>query len=455
LFAFRDQAHVDFTFASSVQGLAVRLQAVMWEKHTPLRRSTVLAAGAVTASAFITLCALAATAWILRVLPRAEAGRFALLVELLYALGVLGSLGQPTLQARLYQQSGAGEFDWGRDLRSTVAITFPAILLAALALAIPYSLTSFEIAIISVGSELFVLISCLSAILAQQQRYAWSSALLRLPNGLLIIPTGLMLVHRSWLNLHFVLSCFLLLLFLTVLLSIWLLRRQLERGRTAITFKQRLPGFTFLVAVVAIIATQRGMIAVAGAVLTPEKIAALAALVVLLRVFDLVGEPTGRVFATEMARDSRAITPAMLAAPWLMAGVLSALLLIALPPAVRHFYAGRYDAALPLLPWLIAAGALRFVEIVPRGFAFYLAATRSIYWFGIVQSMVAIAGLALMVKWTKDYNSRGTVWAAALIAAVRVGASYVFFAHIRTRSDGGRENLEVKGLEIAGQEPPV
>ena len=241
-----------------------------------------------TASALVTICALAATALILRVLPRAEAGRFALLVELLYALGVLGSLGQATLQARLYQQAAPGHFDWWRDLRSTIAITFPAILLAVLAIAIPYSLTSFEIVFICAGSELFVLINCLSAVLAQQQRYAWSSALLRLPNGLLIVPVGLMMIHRSWLNLHFILLCFLFLLFLTVLLSVWLLGRRLERGRAAITLKQRLPGFTFLIAIVAIIATQRGMITVAGAILTPERIAALAALIVLLRVFDLV-----------------------------------------------------------------------------------------------------------------------------------------------------------------------
>jgi hypothetical protein len=425
------------------------------EKHAHLRRSTVLAVGSVTASALVTICALAATALILRVLPRAEAGRFALVVELLYALGVLGSLGQATLQARLYQQAEPGHFDWWRDLRSTIAITFPAILLAVLAIAVPYGLTSFEIVFICAGSELFVLISCLSAVLAQQQQYAWSSALLRLPNGLLIVPVGLMMIHRSWLNLHFILLCFLFLLFLTVLLSVWLLGRRLDRGRAAITLKQRLPGFTFLIAIVAIIATQRGMIAVAGAILTPERIAALAALIVLLRVFDLIGEPAGRVFATEMARDPRAITPALLATPWLLAGILSALLLVALPPAVRHFYAGRYDAALPLLPWLVAAGALRFAEVVPRGFAFYLAPTSSLHWFAAVQSVVAIVGLALMVKWTQDYNLRGTVWAGALIAAMRLVASYIFFAHVRNKSPSGRESLSVEGLEIASEEPPV
>ena len=378
-----------------------------------------------------------------------------MLVELLYALGVLGSLGQATLQARLYQQAAAGHYDWWRDLRSTIAITFPPIVVAVFALAIPYGLTSFEIVVLCVGSELFVLISCLSAVLAQQQRYAWSSALLRLPNGFLIVPVGLMMIHRSWLNLHFILLCFLFLLSLTVLLSVWLLADQLERGHAAITFKQRLPGFTFLIAIVAIIATQRGMIAVAGAILTPERIAALAALIVLLRVFDLVGEPAGRVFATEMARHPRAITPALLATPWLLAVLLSALLLVALPPAVRHFYAGRYDAALPLLPWLVAAGALRFVEVVPRGFAFYLAPTKSLHWFAAAQSIVAIGGLALMVKWTQDHGLHGTVWAGALIAVVRVVASYIFFAHVRNQSAPGRENLAVESFEIAGEEPPV
>ena len=120
-----------------------------------------------TASAAVTICALAATALILRVLPRAEAGRFALLVELLYALGVLGTLGQATLQARLYQQAAAGHFDWWQDLRSTVALTFPA-LRSRVAFSIPYGLTSFEFVFLVTGSELFVLISCLSAVLAQQ-----------------------------------------------------------------------------------------------------------------------------------------------------------------------------------------------------------------------------------------------------------------------------------------------
>ena len=425
------------------------------EKFAHLRRSTALAAGAVTASAAVTICALAATALILRLLPRAEAGRFALLIELLYALGVLGSLGQGPLQARLYQQAAPGHFDWWRDLRSTFALTFPPLLLGVLAIAIPYGLTSFESVFLVAGSELFVLVSCLSAVLAQQQQYAWSSALLRFPNGFLIVPVGVMMIYRPWLNLTFILLSVLLLLFLTVLLSVFLLARRLGRGHATITFKQRLPGLTFLIALIAIIVTQRGMITVAGAILTPERIAGLAALIVLLRVFDLVGDPAGRVFSTEMARHPRVINFSLLAAPWLSAVLLSGLLLLVLPPAVRYFYAGRYDAVLPLLPWLIIAGALRFVEIVPRGFAFYLATTKSLHWFAAIQSVVAILGLALMVKWTRDYELRGTVWAGALIAAARVSVSYFFFAQTRRGSGASGERVAVEPLEIAREEPPV
>jgi hypothetical protein len=265
-----------------------------------------------------------------------------------------------------------------------------------------------------------------------------------------------MLLRHSWLNLQFALVSFVVLLGLAAALSIWLLATQLERGPTRITFKQRLAGLIFLVGILGIVVTQRGMITVAGAIVSPERVAALAALLVLLRVFDLIGEPAGRVFSTEMVRHPRAITRGMLAAPWLIAGALSVGLLLFLPPLARHFYAGRYDAALPLLPWLVAAGALRFVEIVPRGVIFYLAPTRSLNWFASVQSGIALLGLALMVHWTQVAGLNGTVWAGALIALVRVTVSYLFVARVRNRDiSNGTDNLFVEPIEIGGEETPV
>jgi hypothetical protein len=299
-------------------------------------------------------------------------------------------------------------------------------------------------------------INCASATLAQQQRYAWSSALLRLPNGCLIVPAILMSLHPLRLHLPFALISFILLLALTAVLSVSLLAVHLERGRAHITFQQRLPGLIFLVGLLGIVATQRGMITVAGAIVTPERVAALAALLVLLRVFDLIGEPSGRVFSTEMARNPRAITRGLLAAPWLIAAGLSIALLFFLPPLTRHFYAGRYDAALPLLPWLIAAGALRFVEIVPRGVLFYLAPNRSLNWFATVQSVVAILGLSLMVYWTRIHGLHGTVWAGFLIALVRVTLSYLFYFRFRNRDASNRTgDTLVEAVEIGGEETPV
>lgn len=426
-----------------------------------LRRSSLLAMGSVGASVFTTFFSLAATVLILRFLPRDEAGRFAVLVELLYGLGLLGSLGQALLQARLYHQAASAQFDWWADLRSTIWITAPAVGLAVLAVAFPYRLTSFQIAFLFIGAELFVLTSCLSAVLAQQRHYAWSSALLRLPNGLLIFPALLMLVRPSFVRLDFILICLLFFLAVTTLLGAGLLWRRIERGRERITWRQRFHGLVFLVSNVAVLIPQRGLIVVAGAMLAPGNVAALAALVALLRVFELVGDPAGRVFSTEMARHSHRISFGLFAAPWLLAVLLSAAVMIVIPPLTHEFYSGRYDFAVPFLSWLVLAAALRFVEIVPRGVLGYLASRPLLNRFSVIQCVVAVAGIILMLKWTVDYGFAGILYANTLIAAVRTIVSYVFLARaLRSarRTDPSVETGErifVEPFEAGGEEPPI
>lgn len=423
-----------------------------------LGRGGILAAGSVAASAFTTLCSVAATILILRVLSREEAGKFAFLAELVYSVGLLGSLGQFVLQARLYQQAPPGHFDWRRDAWSTIWITAPVIVVGVLAIAIPYQLTGFQMIFLCLGAELFVLTNCFSAVLGQQQHYAWSSALLRMGNGLLILPAFLMLANPSLRHLDFILVSLLVFLGVAALLGGILLARRLERGKRRITLHQRLSGLIFLASILALLVPQRGLIVVAGAMLSPENVAALAAIASILRVFDLVGEPAGRVFSTEMARHPRAVNLGLVVAPWLLAGLISAVLLVALPPVAHYFYAGRYDAALGLLNWLVVAGALRFVEIVPRGFLYYLAPARTFNWYTALQCGCAVAGLALMVKWTGDYGLYGTVWAGALISAARLGVSYVFFARVQRLDPASMtagQGLVIESLEAGGEEPPV
>jgi hypothetical protein len=126
---------------------------------------------------------------------------------------------------------------------------------------------------------------------------------------------------------------------------------------------------------------------------------------------------------------------------------------------VHHFYAGRYDSAIPLLGWLIAAGGLRFIEIVPRGFLAYLAPPRLLNRFTAAQCACAIAGLVVMVKWTGDYGLRGLVSAGALIAAIRTAISYLFFAMVRrhrlSESTATRDGLIVEALETGSKESPI
>ena len=426
-----------------------------------LRRSSLLAMGSVGASVFTTFFSLVATVLILRFLPSDEAGKFAVLVELLYGLGLLGSLGQAVLQARLYHQAPPAHFDWWADLRSTIWITAPTVGLAVLAVAFPYRLTAFQMSFLFIGAELFVLTTCLSMVLAQQRHYVWSSALLRLPNGLLIFPALLMLVRPSLVRLEFILISLLAFLALTTLLGAGLLWRRLERGRAQITLRQRLDGLVLFVSHVAVLIPQRGLIVVAGAMLAPENVAALAALVALLRVFDLIGDPAGRVFSTEMARHSSRIGFGLFAAPWLLAAILAAAVLIGFPQLTHHFYAGRYDFAVPFLPWLVLAAALRLVEIVPRGVLAYLASRPLLNRFSFIQCAIAIGGIVLMMKWTADHGFSGILYAYTLIVAARTIVSYLFLGKVlkvsrqTDRSAETGERVLVEPFQAGGQEPPI
>ena len=332
------------------------------------------------------------------------------------------------------------------------------VIAAVLAIAIPYRLTLFQGLFLCLGAELFILISCFSGVLGQQRHYVWSSALLRLGNGLLIFPAALMLADPSLRRLDFILGSLLVFLGGVTLLGAILLGRWLVRGQVPITLRQRVSGLIFLASLLALVVPQRGLVVVAGAMLNPVTVAALAALVSILRVFDLVGEAVGRVFSTEMARHSRRLNPGLLAAPWLLAGSIALAVMVLLPAAIHHFYGGRYDIALPLLPWLVAAAGLRFVEMVPRGFLAYLAPAGLLRRFAALQCIGAVGGVVLMVVWTAHYGVKGIVWGAALIAAARVGVSYSFLVYLRwkeTDSPAGSEDVVVEPLEARGEQPPV
>jgi hypothetical protein len=236
------------------------------------------------------------------------------------------------------------------------------------------------------------------------------------------------------------------------------LARWLKRGDRHISIGERVSGLIFLASLLALVVPQRGLIVVAGAMFNPGVVAALAAVVSILRVFDLVGESAGRVFSTEMARNPRHIGTQLYALPWALAALLAAGVLVCLPTLVHRFYGGRYDNALPLLPWLVAAAAFRLIEIVPRGFLAYLAPARLLQRFAAVQCGAAVAGVTLMVIGAVRFGVTGLVSAAAVVAAARLGISYLFIIPLRparARSVAAGEGLIVEPLEIRREEPPI
>ena len=71
----------------------------------------------------------------------------------------------------------------------------------------------------------------------------------------------------------------------------------------------------------------------------------------------------------------------------------------------------------------------------------------SLHWFAAVQSAVAIVGLTLMVKWTQNFDLRGTVWAGAIIAA-DPGRSVTFFSpQFDAAQRASRQRFDVEPLE--------
>jgi hypothetical protein len=159
-----------------------------------------------------------------------------------------------------------------------------------------------------------------------------------------------------------------------------------------------------------------------------------------------------------MAQHAGRITPGLFAAPWLLAGVLTAGVLVALPPVVHQFYHGRYDTALPLLGWLVIAAASRFVEVVPRGFLAYTAPPPLLNRFAMSQCLVAAIGVPLMLFFAKTQGAMGLVRATAVVSLFRLATSYLFMIPLRRgtiKSGTRRDDLVIEPFQPAGQEPPV
>ncbi len=391
------------------------------------------------ASSAIALLGLIGQVILLRTLPVEEAGRFALLIAVVQIMSAFGNLGQPTLLVRLYSRKPVGSYDWAADLLGSALLSAPVLLLAAAAFAAFYRFDLPATAYLVGISLPWVLLTLSASTLNSARHYLRASALVRMPNGLLILPAALSLLFPSLARLNVALLLHFLGTALALAAALAVLARRLPRGSLRLTRRQRLQGLAFVVSQFSTILPDRGLVAVLGALAPPAQVATFSALATLFRPFQLLRNVTALTLTTELARRERVNYRRMDLGLGGAALLLALAAAMAVPPALGMIYGGRYSEGLVLVPWLALAGAMNLWEALPRAHIIGIAAARIMNTFILSQALTVILGLALAVLLTAQYGMLGTAWAGAIIFVGRnaVGHTFLWVSLRRRRSPGG------------------
>jgi O-antigen/teichoic acid export membrane protein len=394
-----------------------------------------------TAASAITLVA---NILLLRLLSLADAGRLVLLLACLDAVGLLASLGQPTLIQRIYSTKDDQRFDWVNDLIATQGLGMPILAAGAAGCLILYKLQLVQAAFILAVGIPIVAGAGVSSMLTARRHYAWSSLLVRLPNSLLILPAIMSLIDPRWARLDLVLLCYLVASTIVLLFSLALLSRHIVRGSLRISMKDRLVGVWFLGTQLTSLLPEEGLIAIAGLLLNPAQLATYGAVSVLLGPFRIVADVFRRVFITELLQKDRPASSRVTTGLCGLSVGLGVAAAVLGGPVIHLIYSGRYDEGINFVPWLALAGTLMLAETLPRshiiGRAPRPVLSRMILGHSITGIVGAFAGYGL----TAGMAGLGTSIAAALISGGRSAVSYRIFQ--KTRSE---EAVEVPDLRRA------
>lgn len=311
------------------------------------------------------LVTFAAITILLRSLPIDEAGLFALSLALVETLSLVGSLGQSTLITRMYAGVSDDAYDWLMDLIRLVGLSVVPIGLGVLITRLIYPLSNSDLGLIFAAALLSVPVGLAGFMLNSKLHHVWGSLLLRLPNTLLILPALLAYWKPTFNNLANVLALYVLGSAASLALAVSILSTHLRRGRKRITLRQQVEGLVFLIPGGSYLLLDQGIVAIAGAFLDPSRLAAYAAIAILLRPFRLVASILTMVFSPQFIRNDRA----SYARPLLWLGSLAGaagLAFILLGPIVADtIYGNRYSSAYSLIPWLALVGVMQVIRTVP------------------------------------------------------------------------------------------
>lgn len=391
--------------------------AVRWA--TLLGSSTVAAAAA-------SVVTLVANAGILRLLPKDDAGHYALWFAVGQSIAILSQLGQGAVLTRTYVRRQLADNDWPRDLAVTMGIV---VIVAALA--VPVAVFLYRLTPI-IGAYLFAIAVVLastyiiSSILNSHRQYVWSSLVLRLPNSLMILTLPALLLLPDTLGLPVVLGISLLAGISVAAFGIAVLRKHVPRGTQRVTVQERMSGSIMMVSNANNVVPEQGLLAIAGIFVPPAELASLAALTVLIRPMQLLQDVFYRVFMTEVARRDQMRYPRILAGLWLLAITVAASILLIAPPIAHWAYGGRYDQALGLLPWLALTSVLKLGETFPRSHMIGAASMTMLRRYTLVTVLTAVTSIGLGFVLTVSYGLLGTVMTGSAIFALRNLVSYGF-----------------------------
>jgi O-antigen/teichoic acid export membrane protein len=198
------------------------------------------------------------------------------------------------------------------------------------------------------------------------RRYAWSAALLRLPNSMLFLAWIAGEIDPALSSLHVALAFHLATMCFSLFLGLAVLRKSLPRGTRRIPLGQHLSGIAFVGSSLATALPEQGIVAVAGRVLAPAEVAAFAAAAILLRPFRLARSILTGILMPELIRRGRGGYQRYFAALGGLASCAGLIAALVLPPLARWFYGPRYIQAASVIPILAVGGAIHLMTVVQK-----------------------------------------------------------------------------------------
>lgn len=382
-------------------------------------------------TAGLSLITLGATALLFRQLPAADAGRLALLLAFVEILSLFGLLGQNVVITRRYSKLDLQGFSWKDDLRTITLMAVPIVLLGVLVASVIYDLDLAALVYIGYASAVLVPTLALIWMINAHGHYVWSSLLLRLPNTLLAVPALLILIAPSVINLDAVLGLHSIAIFSVPLLSLWIARASIKSGPVHITSTERKQGLYFLASQVSLLTSFQGVIAIAGALLSPGRLAVFAAVAILFRTFKLATNILSMVIPPEIIREEQPSYPRLFVGTVIIASVGGVLTLLLGPKIIHSLYGGKYDDGTFLIFWMALAGALLVLDVLPRSYILGKLEWTKLRPFILVQITVMVtvllAGIWLVVR----LELLGVALATTLTLLIRNILAYGYIAKLR------------------------